>query len=605
MRPSRPTTRASRCSSLAIRAFISTSSFTRPWTSPITSRRRAGSRTVKSPSRAGDRADRNASSAFSSAAPNFPPSTTAAVLRAGLSAFASVATCHLPSIRAWKPQATAAPSINVSDADLDRGGFVSTIAESHLSNKDLAPTGVERRTWGTYNLAALWVGLSIVITTYTLASGLIAAGMTWWQGLLTVSLGNFIVLIPILLNSHPGTKYGIPFPVLVRSSFGIRGANVAAMARALVACGWFGIQTWIGALALDTLMTTLASGWADVEGHKAIAFAVFWLVQVAIILRGIDGIKFLESWAAPLLLGSSVALLIWAFGVGGDIFSASSKLITGHASFWSLFGPGLAANVGYWITLSMNIPDFTRYAKDQRSQLLGQSLAMPLTMTGFSFIGIAVTAATIVEYGEPIWDPLALVARLLADLPVLLVFAMVIVVLAQISTNMAANVVSPSNDFSNLSPRQISFRTGGLITAVIGVISFPWQLYENVGAYIFTWLVGYGSLLASFLAVMIVDYWVLRRSRLTVEELYRYGEGGEYWFFRGFNWRTLTAVAVAVVPVLPGFINAATTKGGVVADPGFWDQLYRYGVFVTFAISAVTYVGLMRFQVRAPAASEA
>jgi nucleobase:cation symporter-1, NCS1 family len=478
---------------------------------------------------------------------------------------------------------------------------MSTIAESHLSNKDLAPTDVARRTWGTYNLAALWVGLSIVITTYTLASGLIAAGMTWWQGLLTVSLGNLIVLIPILLNSHPGARYGIPFPVLVRSSFGIRGANVAAMARALVACGWFGIQTWIGALALDTLMTTLTSSWADVTGHKAIAFAVFWLIQVAIILRGIEGIRFLESMAAPLLLGSSVALLIWGFGVGGNVLAASSKLITDDQSFWSLFGPGLAANVGYWITLSMNIPDFTRYARDQRSQIVGQSIAMPLTMTGFSFVGIAVTSATIVEYGKPIWDPVALVARLLSGLPALLVLAMVIVVIAQISTNMAANVVSPSNDFSNLSPRVISFRAGGLITAVIGVISFPWQLYENVGAYIFTWLVGYGSLLASFLAVMIVDYWVLRRSRLTLEELYRYGEGGEYWFFRGFNWRALTAVAVAVVPVLPGFINAATTKGGVVADPGFWDQLYRYGVFVTFALSALAYTGLTRLQVASPA----
>jgi NCS1 family nucleobase:cation symporter-1 len=478
---------------------------------------------------------------------------------------------------------------------------MSAFPESHLSNKDLAPTGVERRTWGTYNLAALWVGLSIVITTYTLASGLIAAGMTWWQGLLTVSLGNFIVLVPILLNSHPGTKYGVPFPVLVRSSFGIRGANVAAMARALVACGWFGIQTWIGALALDTLATTLSSGWADVGGHKAIAFAVFWLVQVVIILRGIEGIKFLESWAAPLLLGSSVALLIWAFGVGGNVFSASSKLITDDQSFWALFGPGLAANVGYWITLSMNIPDFTRYAKDQRSQIVGQSIAMPLTMTGFSFIGIAVTSATIVEYGKPIWDPVALVAQLLDDLPVLLVFAMVIVVIAQISTNMAANVVSPSNDFSNLSPRQISFRAGGLITAVIGVISFPWQLYEDVGAYIFTWLVGYGSLLASFLAVMVIDYWLVRRARLNVAELYRYGDGGEYWFTKGFNLNALIAVAVGVIPVLPGFLNAATTKGGVVADPNFLDQLYRYGVFVAFALSAVAYVALTRLQVAAPA----
>jgi nucleobase:cation symporter-1, NCS1 family len=473
---------------------------------------------------------------------------------------------------------------------------MSTIEESQLSNKDLAPTGPERRTWGTYHLAALWVGLSIVITTYTLASGLIAAGMTWWQGLLTVSLGNFIVLIPILLNSHPGTKYGIPFPVLVRSSFGIRGANVAAMARALVACGWFGIQTWIGALALDTLMTTLTSGWADVTGHKAIAFAVFWVVQVLIILRGIEGIKFLESYAAPLLLGGSLGLLIWGFGVGGNVFSATSQLVTDDQSFWSLFGPGLAANVGYWITLSMNIPDFTRYAKDQRSQIVGQSIAMPLTMTGFSFIGIAVTAATVKEFGEAIWDPVTLVARLLDDLPILLVIAMIIVVIAQISTNMAANVVSPSNDFSNLSPRQISFRTGGLITAVIGVISFPWQLYEDVGAYIFTWLVGYGSLLASFLAVMVFDYWLLRKARLNLSELYRWGPGGEYWFSNGYNWRALVAVAAGVIPVLPGFLHAATTEGGVVADPDFFDELYRYGVFVAFGISAVVYVGLMRAQ---------
>ncbi|HWT25756.1 MAG TPA: NCS1 family nucleobase:cation symporter-1 [Solirubrobacteraceae bacterium] len=477
------------------------------------------------------------------------------------------------------------------------------IADSPLSNGDLAPTTPERRTWGTYHLAALWIGLSIVITTYTLASGLIAAGMTWWQGLMTVSLGNLIVLVPILLNGSAGTRYGIPFPVLVRSSFGIRGANVAAMARALVACGWFGIQTWIGALALDTLMTTMWGGWADVTGHKAIAFGVFWIVQVAIILRGIEGIKFLESWAAPLLLGSSLALLIWAFGEGGgigNVFSASARLIDGESSFWSLFGPGLAANVGYWITLSMNIPDFTRYAKDQRSQVVGQSIAMPLTMTGFSFIGIAVTSATVVIYGEAIWDPVTLVARLLDGLPVLLAVAMVIVVIAQISTNMAANVVSPSFDFSNLSPRRISFRTGGLITAFIGIVSFPWKLYEDVGAYIFTWLVGYGSLLASFLAVMLFDYWLLRRARLDLTMLYEPSARSPYWFSGGYNVRALVAVAAGVIPVLPGFLNAATTEGGVVADPGFFDELYRYGVFVAFGISALAYVGLSLAARRSP-----
>jgi NCS1 family nucleobase:cation symporter-1 len=467
------------------------------------------------------------------------------------------------------------------------------IADSPLANGDLAPTDRERRTWGTYDFAALWIGLSIVTTTYTLASGLIAAGMTWWQGLLTVSLGNLIVLIPMLLNGHPGTKYGIPYPVLVRSSFGIRGANVAAMARALVACGWFGIQTWIGALAIDTLMATLTSGWTDVTGHKAIAFGAFWIVELLIILRGIEGIRFLERTAAPLLLGGSLALLIWGFDAGngiGNVFSNSAKLVTDDQSFWTLFPPGLAANIGYWITLSLNIPDFTRYAKDQKSQVVGQSIAMPLTMTAFSFVGIAVTAATVVVYGEAIWDPVALVARLLDDLPVLLVLAMIVIVIAQLSTNMAANVVSPSNDFSNLSPRQISFRMGGVITALIGIVSFPWKLYEDVGAYIFTWLVGYGSLLAAFGAVMIVDYWIIRKTVLDVTDLYR--PSGRYWFTNGFNLRALTAVAIGVIPVIPGFLHAATTKGGVVADPNFLDQLYRYGVFVAFGLAAVSYFAL-------------
>src|SRR4051794_22496852 len=444
------------------------------------------------------------------------------------------------------------------------------IADSPLANNDLKPTGVEERRWGTYDFLSLWVGLSIVTTTYTLASGLIAAGMTWWQGLLTVSLGNLIVLVPMLLNGHPGTKYGIPFPVLVRSSFGVRGANVAAMARALVACGWFGIQTWIGALAVDAVMTAVWSGWADIGAHKAIAFAAFWLIQVVIILRGIEGIRWLERTAAPLLIGGSVGLLIWGFSAGGgigNVFAASSKLVAGHASFWSLFAPGLAANIGYWITLSLNIPDFTRFSRDQKSQVLGQSIGLPLTMTGFSFIGIAVTSATQVIYGEAIWDPVALITRLLGDLPVLLILAMIVIVIAQISTNMAANVVSPSNDFSNLSPRQISFRMGGIITAVIGIVSFPWKLYEDVGAYIFTWLVGYGSLLAAFGAVMIVDYWLIRRTRLDVVELYRPDPAGRYWYSGGYNLRALAAGGVRRSPGVTRFPPPAAADGWVGGEP--------------------------------------
>src|SRR5919199_5673074 len=478
---------------------------------------------------------------------------------------------------------------------------------SSLYNEDLAPTGPERRTWTTYNIAALWIGMSVVITTYLLASGLMSAGMNWWQALFTIALGNLIVLIPMLLNAHAGTKYGVPFPVFVRASFGVRGANFAAIARALVACGWFGIQTWIGGLALDALMSTAWGGWANIPGHAFVAFFVFWAIQVVIILRGIEGVKWFESYSAPLLISGSLALLVWGFIAGGgigNVFSTSAQLQQGQAPFWSLFWPSLAANVGYWITLSLNIPDFTRYAKSQRSQVLGQALGLPLTMTAFSFIGIAVTAATVVVFGEAIWDPVVLVTRLASDFPIVLIIAMIIIVLAQISTNMAANVVSPSFDFSNLAPKYISFKTGGIITAILGVVSFPWVLFESVGAYIFTWLVGYGSLLGASGAIMIADYWILRRRRLDVVELYK--SEGRYAYSGGWNWRAIVAVLVGVIPVMPGFLRAATTPNfsGVLEDPTFIEGLYYYGLFFTFFVAGAAYLLLSTIPGRAPEGAE-
>jgi NCS1 family nucleobase:cation symporter-1 len=460
---------------------------------------------------------------------------------------------------------------NQAELDRLRAGAMA----SSLYNEDLAPTGPEQRTWTTYNIAALWIGMSIVITTYLLAAGLVAAGMNWWQALLTISLGNVLVLIPMLLNAHAGTKYGVPFPVFVRASFGVRGANFAAIARALVACGWFGIQTWLGGAALDALVTAAWGGWANVTGHTFIAFLVFWAIQLVIILTGVEGVKWFESFSAPLLIGGGVALLIWGFIAGGgvaNVFSTSAELQQGNAPFWTLFWPS--------------------YAKTQRSQVIGQALGLPLTMTAFSFIGIAVTAATIVVFDEAIWDPVALVTRLTGNIPALLILAMFIIAIAQISTNMAANVVSPSFDFSNLAPKYISFRTGGIITAVIGVISFPWLILETVGAYVFTWLVGYGSLLGAIGAVMIVDYWIVRRRQLDLAELYKHD--GRYAYSGGWNWRALTAVFIGVVPVIPGFIKAATTPNftGVFDNPTFIESLYNYGLFFTFGVAAVAYLAL-------------
>jgi NCS1 family nucleobase:cation symporter-1 len=366
------------------------------------------------------------------------------------------------------------------------------LSHSPLWNPDLAPTPLARRTWSTYHIAALWIGMSVAITTYTLASGLMQQGMNWWEAMLTILLGNTIVLVPMILNAHAGTKYGVSFPVLCRASFGVKGANIPATLRALVACGWFGIQTWIGGLALNTLLTAAWPAWAGLAGNIWMAFAAFWVVEVAIIVNGLEGIKKLEGWSAPLLLGGGLLLLAWAVRRGGGlghILSESARLQAAHRPFWQLFPAALTANVGYWATLSLNIPDFTRFARSQRSQAIGQAVGLPATMTAVAFIGVAVTSATIVLFGAPIWDPVAVIVRI-GSAPVIMVGALV-VMLAQITCNMAANVVSPAVDFSSLAPRRISYVGGGLITAAIGILVMPWKLYADAGAYIFTWLVGF------------------------------------------------------------------------------------------------------------------
>jgi nucleobase:cation symporter-1, NCS1 family len=468
------------------------------------------------------------------------------------------------------------------------------VSHSPLWNPDLAPTPLSRRTWSTYHIAALWIGMSVVITTYTLASGLMQQGMSWWQAMVTILLGNVIVLIPMMLNAHAGTKYGVSFPVLCRASFGVRGANVPAVLRALVACGWFGIQTWIGGLALDTLLAAAWPGWRGLGAAAVwVAFAAFWLVQVVIIIGGLEGIKKLESWSAPLLLSAGALLLIWAARRGGGlghVLGESARLQTSSLAFWQLFPAGLTANVGYWATLSLNIPDFTRYARSQRSQVLGQAMGLPATMTAFAFIGVAVTSATIVIYGEAIWDPVALIARI--GHPLIIILGALVVLVAQLSTNMAANVVSPANDFSSLAPKHISYIGGGLITAVLGILMMPWKLYADASAYIFTWLVGYSSLMGAIGGVLIADYWLLRRQRLALADLFKLD--GRYSYSNGVNGRAIAALAAGILPVVPGFIRAATTPGGLVPDPGLLDALYTYAWFVTFGLSGVIYLALMR-----------
>lgn len=474
------------------------------------------------------------------------------------------------------------------------------VSASSLWNHDLAPTTIKERTWSTWNIAALWIGMSVVITTYTLAGGFIEAGMNWWQAMITILLGNCIVLIPMVLNAHAGTKYGVSFPVLCRASFGTKGANIPAVLRAIVACGWFGIQTWIGGQAIDALLSAVWSGWANLDAsiggnplHLWISFFAFWAIQVVIILKGIEGIKYLESWSAPLLLIGGLVLLYWAAsnaGGLGNVLSNVTALQKNKADFWTIFPGALTASVGYWATLSLNIPDFTRYAKSQKSQMLGQALGLPLTMTAFAFIGVAVTSATVIIYGEAIPNPVDLMKKF--DSVAVILFAMLIIFLAQLSTNMAANVVSPSNDFSNLNPKRISYVMGGLITAVIGILMMPWELMASASAYIFTWLIGYSGLMGAIGGIIIADYFILRNKNLNLPELFK--TDGIYSYSGGFNWRAIVALVTAILPVVPGFFRAATTPGGQVANPNFFDTLYIYAWFVTFAIGFGLYLILMK-----------
>jgi NCS1 family nucleobase:cation symporter-1 len=456
------------------------------------------------------------------------------------------------------------------------------IQSSSLYNPDLAPVTPERRTWSTYNYAALWISMSVNILTYMLAASLIQGGMNWKQAVLTVFLGNTIVLAPMLLNSHPGARYGIPFPVLARSSFGVLGANVAAVLRAMVACGWFGIQSWIGGEAINILLKTVWPAWGNNPYGTVICFLGFWLINLLVILRGIEYIRFLQGFSAPILLGVGLLLLGWAWktaGGFGPMLSAPSQFRS-TGDFLKFLVPALNGTVGFWSTVSLNIPDFTRFAKDARGQAIGQALGLPPTMTLYSFIGVAVTSATVVIYGASIWDPVQLLSRFHS--PVAVVISLLAILLATLNVNIGANVVSPANDFSNLWPRKISFKMGGIITCFMGIAMMPWKLLANHKTFIFGWLGGYAAVLGPVAGIMICDYFVIRHKRLLTDDLYL--RGGAYEYAGGFNWRAIAALVIG---------SAVALMGLVIPSVRF---LYDYSWFVGFVVAFLSYWTLMAKQ---------
>lgn len=470
-----------------------------------------------------------------------------------------------------------------------------------LYSEDLAPIAQKDRSWNTWNYAALWISMSLCIPTYMLASSLIGGGMNWWQAILTIFLGNTIVLFPMILNGHAGAKYGIPFPVLARASFGTIGANIPAMLRAIVACGWFGIQTWIGGFALYQMVKVWYPSIENIpqvfpdsfglQSGPAITFFLFWLLNMYVVKLGVDSIKKLLVFKAFFLPIAALALLFWAIKAGnglGPILAQPSKFKT-SAEFWKFFIPGLTGMVGYWATLSLNIPDFTRYAKSQKAQIVGQAIGLPTSMTLFSFIGVVVTSATVIIYGTMIWDPLVLAGKFSSKW--LVSFAMIAVALSTLATNIAANIVSPANDFANLAPSKINFRTGGYITGVIGILIFPWKLIADPNGYIFTWLIAYSSLLGPVGGIMIADYFFIKKQTLVANELYE--STGRYSYTKGFNKAAIFSLLLGIIPNIPGFlvtIHVVATEN----VPEWISGMYNYAWFVGFAVSFFTYIILSR-----------
>jgi NCS1 family nucleobase:cation symporter-1 len=452
-------------------------------------------------------------------------------------------------------------------------------------NDDIAPTRAEQRTWSRWNVASLWVGMAICVPTYTLGGVLTAYfGLSVAEALWTILIANIIVLIPLTLNAFPGTRYGIPCPVVLRASFGIIGSNVPSLIRALVACGWFGVQTLFGGIAIHLLLSALFPSWAALGGTgEVLGFFIFWAANITVVIRGAESIKLLEALAAPLLLAVAIGLILWATPkISLPEVLATPANRPDAASFWGYFFAALTAMVGFWATLSLNIPDFSRYARSQRSQVIGQIIGLPLTMFLFAGLGVVLTAASFELVGETVSDPINLIGRI--ESPFWVVLAMLVIILATISTNTAANIVSPTNVFQNVAPRLINENKGVILTGIIGIALMSWELLKKLGlietdvsveGLYSNWLIGYSSLLGPIAGIMVVDYFLVRDQQYDVIALYKDNAGYPAWNVPGF--------------VAFGIPVALTIAALIIGNTSWFYGFYTYGWFSGSILGGLIY----------------
>lgn len=425
-----------------------------------------------------------------------------------------------------------------------------------LYNDDLAPIPHSKRTWGWFEIFNVWSNDIQSLFGYTLAASLfLTYGLNGWAVMAAIILAGVIVMFLVNLSGKPSVKYGVPFPVLSRASMGVRGANFPALLRGIVGIFWYGVQTYFASTAVTLLITAFFGGGdgATFLGLTAVAwlsFVIVWVFQIAIFWSGIGFIQRFLNLAGPLVYVVMVALMIIVWTKAGDqllpavssIFSSSGdQAVNPVSAFLAIVG----TMVAYFAAVVINFGDFTRFVRSEREMKLGNLLGLPLNVAFFSFIALIITAGTIVLFGEPLTNPTEIVERV--DSVVLTIVAALTFFAATVGINLVANFIPPAYDLANLFPSRVSFKMGGLITAVIAFfVGALWiSVISQIGVPGF--VNALGAILAPFYGIIIVDYYLIKRQSLDMEQLFSSNADGAYHYTKGWNIKALIAFGLAAL----------------------------------------------------------